>query len=98
MSTVACGSFSLGRQTTAKLAELRARLVEKGGDQHPLIQGLEYDPFPLTNENFQAFAEEMGVVGIKPLVTRSILLLLDTAKCGEVGRHDFLLWWNRDWT
>ena len=25
-----------------------------------------------------------------------LVLLLDTAKCGEVGRQDFLLWWNRD--
>lgn len=98
MCTLACGSFFLGRQTTAKLEELRARLVEQGGDQHPLFQGLEYDPFPLTNETFAAFAEEVGVVGITPLVNRTIVLLLDTAKCGEVGRQDFLLWWNRDWT
>mmetsp|Transcript_17401 Transcript_17401/g.31734 ORF Transcript_17401/g.31734 Transcript_17401/m.31734 type:complete len:101 (+) Transcript_17401:138-440(+) len=98
MSTVACGSFFLGRQMNAKLSELRALLVAQGGEQHPLLQGLEYDPFPLTKDNFGAFAKEVGVEDVTPLVVRTIVLLLDTAKCGEVGRQDFLLWWNgRNW-
>lgn len=71
---------------TRKLAELRACLVEQGAEDVVFSS----TAFPLTNDNFGAFCHDVGVVDMCGSVSEAAVLLIDTAKFGEIDQLAFL--------